>query len=137
MIQNTFTRVCKYKLDRWTITDTASSIEQSDENEVRNTRNINLERSSRDGMSQGHVSVNLGFKDMLDFDESKILNKIHIPCLLIEGEKDFKTPKDVALNMHKKLKKSELYFIKNATHDTNIQNTKKINKIIEKFMADL
>ena len=82
-------------------------------------------------------SLLLCLKDMLDFDESKLLNKINIPCLLIEGEKDFNTPKDVALKMHKKIKKSKLYIIKNATHDTIIQNSKKVNDAIENFLVEL
>jgi len=82
-------------------------------------------------------SLLMCLKDMLEFDESKILKKISIPCLLIEGEKDFKTPRDVALNMHKKLKNSKISFIKNAAHDTNIRNAEEVNKIIEKFLVDL
>lgn len=74
-------------------------------------------------------------KDMLDFDEHRILTKINIPCLIIEGEKDFKTPKAVAVSMHNKIKNSELSFIKDATPDTNIQNASEINKIIEKFLV--
>jgi len=82
-------------------------------------------------------SILLCLKDMLDFDEYKILSKIKIPCLLIEGEKDFETPRSTATNMHKKIKNSEISFIKDATHDTNIQNAKKINKIIEEFIVNI
>lgn len=82
-------------------------------------------------------SLLLCLKDMLDFDESKILHKINAPCLLIEGEKDIKTPRNVAELMRKKIKNSTLQYIKNATHDTDIQNTKEINKIIEKFIVGL
>lgn len=77
------------------------------------------------------------FKDMLEFDESRILAKIKIPCLLIEGEKDHKTSMDVALHMNKKIKKSKLIVIKNATHDNNIRNSKKINRLIQQFLSDL
>ncbi len=76
-------------------------------------------------------------KGMLEFDESRILAKIKIPCLLIEGEKDHKTSMGVALHMNKRIKKSKLVVIKNATHDNNIRNSKKINKLIEQFLSDL
>ena len=77
------------------------------------------------------------FKDMLEFDESEILARINVPCLLIEGEKDYKTSMGVALYMSKKIKKSKLVIIKNATHDNNIRNSKKINKSIEQFLSGL
>lgn len=82
-------------------------------------------------------SLLLCLKAMLDFDESKVLKKINIPCLLIEGGKDFKIPREVELRMHKKIKKSKLHFIKNATHDTIIQNSKKVNEAIENFLVEL
>ena len=82
-------------------------------------------------------TILLCLKDMLNFNELKILKKINIPCLLIEGEKDFLTPKNVAQIMHKKIKKSELHIIKNATHDTNLRNVKEINKVIKKFILKL
>lgn len=76
-------------------------------------------------------------KNMLEFNESRILARINIPCLLIEGEKDYETPMDAALYMNKRIKNSKLIIIKNAAHDNNIRNSKKINKLIEEFLSNL
>lgn len=76
-------------------------------------------------------------KEMLEFDESKILNKIRIPTLILEGEKDKKIPKKVAIKMYKKIKGSKLVVIKKGTHDTNIKNSGQINRAITTFLLDL
>ena len=45
---------------------------------------------------------------MLNFNEAKILKKINIPTLIIEGKSDYKTPMTVAREMHKTIKNSKL-----------------------------
>jgi len=82
-------------------------------------------------------SLVASLKAMLDFDESAILGKIDIPCLLIEGEKDREVPRSVAVNMHNNIKKSQLFFIKNASHNTHIRNSEQINRVLESFLAGL
>ena len=79
-------------------------------------------------------SLLLCLKDMLDFNERSILSKTTIPCLIIEGEKDHKTPLKVAKYMQKKIPGSDLAVIRGATHDTNIRNPRQVNRVIEAFL---
>jgi len=88
----------------------------------------------------GHIPVKslvASLKAMVEFDEPEILRKIDVPFLLIEGEKDREIPKSVAINMHEELKKSKLFFIKNASHNTPIRNSEQINRALETFLASL
>ena len=80
------------------------------------------------------LSIFACLKDMLKFDESKILNKIKVPTLIIEGEKDYKTPIKVARIMNKKIKGSKLVMIKGSSHDTNLFNPKNISREVDKFL---
>ncbi|MBW2985396.1 alpha/beta hydrolase [Candidatus Woesearchaeota archaeon] len=81
------------------------------------------------------VSILACLKDMLNFDESNILSNIKIPTLIIEGKFDYKTPMNVAREMHKKIKDSKLVIINKGIHDTNIINPTNINKEIDKFLT--
>jgi 3-oxoadipate enol-lactonase len=80
------------------------------------------------------VSILSCLRDMLNFDEAKILKKINIPTLIIEGKYDYKTPINVAREMHKNIKNSKLSIIKGTTHDANILKPTKVNKEIDQFL---
>ena len=83
------------------------------------------------------VSILACLRDMLNFDAAKILKKINIPTLIIEGKSDYKTPMTVAREMHKTIKNSKLSIIKGATHDTNILKPIKVNKEIDSFLNEI
>tara|TARA_Y100000310_G_scaffold345831_1_gene470789 strand:+ start:12326 stop:13135 length:810 start_codon:yes stop_codon:yes gene_type:complete len=81
------------------------------------------------------VSVLACLKEMLRFDHYSVLQKIHIPVLILQGEYDFKTPHNLANMMYKKIKQSKLVIIKKATHDMNLQNPDEVNEQIYKFLT--
>jgi len=76
-------------------------------------------------------------KEMLEFDETKILHKIKIPTLIIWGDKDTIIPLNQIKEMNKDIKESKLVIIKKGTHDTNITNSEKINEEINYFLNNL
>jgi non-heme chloroperoxidase len=82
------------------------------------------------------LSILACLKDMLKFDEFRILNKIKVPTLLIEGEKDYKTPINVARMMNRKIKGSKLVIIKGSSHDTNLFNPKRVSREIDTFLNE-
>lgn len=74
------------------------------------------------------------FNEMIMFDESKLIDKINVSCLIIEGENDLVIPQKTAIYLYDHLKNSELHIIKNAGHNAPIQNQKKIIELIESFL---
>ena len=77
------------------------------------------------------------FKKMIKFDKKKVLSKIDVPVLIIQGEEDIRTPMWVAKTMQKQIKKSYLKIIKGASHDTNIRNPNVVAEAILEFLKSL
>jgi pimeloyl-ACP methyl ester carboxylesterase len=71
---------------------------------------------------------------MVEFNKRKLLGKIKIPTLIIEGEKDTKTALVDVKVMAKKIKGSELKIIRGASHDTNIRRSHDVEEIILEFI---
>jgi proline-specific peptidase len=82
-------------------------------------------------------SVLICLQKMIKFNKKRILSKINIPTLVLEGDQDTKTAVKDVREMAKKIKDSKFVLIKNATHDTPIQNSKQVNKEISKFLKDI
>ena len=76
-------------------------------------------------------------EEMIEFNQKKVLPKINVPTLIIEGSRDSRTPLKDVTEMAKKIKNSQLGIIKGATHDPNIRRPKKVDKIISKFLNGL
>jgi pimeloyl-ACP methyl ester carboxylesterase len=79
-------------------------------------------------------SVLAALEDMLELEMETILPSISIPTLIIEGERDNKTPLPYAKKMASLIPGAELIILKNATHDTNIQHPKTVEKEIIRFL---
>lgn len=58
------------------------------------------------------------------------LSKINARCLIIAGSQDRLSSKEMNIELHNKIKNSELFFITKSGHFTMIEQTKKFNKKI-------
>jgi 3-oxoadipate enol-lactonase len=63
------------------------------------------------------------------------LSKINVPVLLMVGEDDKITPPEALINMHVKIKDSNLQIIENAAHLSNLENPEAFNEHLKKFFA--
>lgn len=79
----------------------------------------------------------LCLKEMIEFDEKKLLRNISIPTLLVAGERDYMTPLSKIKKMKKMIPNSKLAVIKNATHAELVTEPDKINKEIISFLNTL
>jgi len=70
-------------------------------------------------------------------DTSPILSQINIPTLIIRGEEDKITPKELMLEMHKGIKGANYIEIPNAGHLPNLENVLLFNKEMNLFLANL
>lgn len=82
-------------------------------------------------------SVLICLEKMIKFNGKRILPKINIPTLVLEGDNDTKTAVKDVRDMAKKIKDSKFVLIKNATHDIPIQNSKQVNQEIFKFLKTI
>lgn len=72
-----------------------------------------------------------------DHDAGDVLDKIKCPTLIIAGGKDLFTPLNTARFMHKKIKKSKLVVIPNATHYALAEYPELVIKEVKEFVGKL
>jgi len=65
------------------------------------------------------------------------LNEIHVPTLILVGEKDILSPVTNAKFMHENIKNSTLEIIENAGHLSNIENPEKFNQHLKLFFESV
>jgi pimeloyl-ACP methyl ester carboxylesterase len=71
-----------------------------------------------------------------DHDAAHVLEKIHIPALIIAGDRDAFTPRQVAQQMARRIPGGELLIVRGATHYTAIEYPELVNLRIEKFFRE-
>lgn len=76
------------------------------------------------------------FRKLGEHSAEDILDKIHVPTLIITGEKDLFTPLHLSEYMQKLIKDSELLVIKGGTHYTPVEYPMVVNMGIERFLND-
>lgn len=99
------------------------------------TGDFNILRSVDDIL---HVSLRDYFlicKQLLGEDEARILNRVTVPTLIIQGESDKLVKKDVAYKLKRLIKKSELKLIKNEDHLLILNDVKDIVREIDNFFV--
>jgi pimeloyl-ACP methyl ester carboxylesterase len=76
------------------------------------------------GELQDAHNRNLGtiFRNVVNFDQTKIIKKIKVPTLIIWGGNDTTVPLYVAQEIHSLIPKSELTVIRNAGHTAHLDN---------------
>jgi pimeloyl-ACP methyl ester carboxylesterase len=73
------------------------------------------------------------FEQMMKYDGTSVLDRIHCPTLIIGGQKDSVTPKQFQETLHKKIKGSEYVVVPHGTHCTQLDMPDFVNLKIEKF----
>ena len=67
-------------------------------------------------------------------DSTEALAKISVPTLILVGELDGVTSPAAATSMHDRIPNSELRFISNAGHMSNLENSVMFNEYLTKFL---
>lgn len=101
------------------------------------TGNFNLKRLSADILHTSLHSYLLICNQMIDLDAKKLLDKITVPSLIIEGLDDSVFPEEIAVYLNKRIKKSELDFIPKANHILVINNPEDLQKSIGSFLKKI
>ena len=70
-------------------------------------------------------------------DYRKDLEKINVPCIVIQGEKDFLLPVHLASEVHQHIKGSTLLIIPNAGHTLNLEYVPETVKAIKDFLMQI
>lgn len=70
-------------------------------------------------------------------DQTKILEKINVPTVLIFGEEDRITNLQTAESLHGQIVNSRLFTIKNAGHFSNMEQPEQFNKILNDFIQEV
>ncbi|MDA0712918.1 MAG: alpha/beta hydrolase [bacterium] len=71
----------------------------------------------------------------IEHDIEKILPEIKLPTLVVVGGKDTFTPPWVSLDMHKKIRSSNLLYIPDGTHCSPIEHGELINLRLERLIS--
>ncbi len=67
-------------------------------------------------------------------DFRKNLNKINVPTLIIQGEKDMLLPVHLANEVHLNIRNSKFIVIQNAGHTLNLEHVAEVSKNISEFL---
>lgn len=98
------------------------------------TEDIDIKRIASDMLHTSLRSYLIICEDLVDLNANNLLDKIKVPTLVVEGEKDTIFPPYIAEYLHKRIKKSELEIIPNANHILVINNPEDLEKSIEGFL---
>ena len=76
-------------------------------------------------------------KQLVKLDAKKLLDKILVPTLVIEGENDSIFPPNIARSLSKRIKNSQLDLIEGANHIIVLNNPKELGEAIEEFLKKI
>ena len=75
------------------------------------------------------------YKVFTESDEKKLnFGKFNIPTLIMTGENDIGSTPKMSQDLHKEIKNSLLYIIKDAKHGATVEKARDVNNQIEKFL---
>ena len=77
------------------------------------------------------------FRNVVVYDQTKQLENINIPTLLIWGENDTTVPLYIAKEIKKIIKNSDLRIIDNAGHNSNFDNPNLFYGYVKKFIENI
>ena len=96
---------------------------------------INAMKEARKDLNQSPESIfNLMRATKERKDYRKELEKITIPTLIIQGEKDLLLPVHLANEVHLHIPHSKLIVVKNAGHTLNLEHVPEVCKDILEFL---
>lgn len=74
------------------------------------------------------------FDQMIHYDATPILDRVHVPTLIISGNKDGVTPREYQELLHKKIEGSEFLSVPYGSHCTQLDLPDFVNLRIDKFL---
>jgi 3-oxoadipate enol-lactonase len=92
-------------------------------------------RTEANQNSQAIFHLMKATRDRPDFRPQ--LRRIKVPCLIIQGEKDFLLPVHLAEEVHKSIAGSELQVIAKAGHTLNLEHVPEVTAHILKFLQKI
>ncbi len=101
------------------------------------TPDIDLKRILSDMM---HTSLKSYFtlcESLTGLNIKRLLDKITVPTLIVEGTKDSIFPLDIAEYLHSRIKTSQLDFIEGANHILVINNPQELSESIQNFLQKI
>lgn len=98
------------------------------------TNDIDFRRLTSDILHVSLRSYLLISENLFGYDASKLLAKISIPTLVIEGKKDTIFPPNIAIELQRRIKRSEIDFIDGANHILVTSNPLDLAREIERFL---
>lgn len=101
------------------------------------TNDIDLRRAFSDILHTSLKSYLMMFDTLLKVNAKKLLDKILVPTLIVEGTKDSIFPPKLAEALSKRIKKSQLELIEGANHIIVLNNPKALEKSIESFLQKI
>lgn len=72
-----------------------------------------------------------------EHDASRILPTIDVPVLVVAGDKDRMTPRDLSQQMVRKIPDAEILVVRGGTHYTVIEFPELVNLRVERFLGSL
>lgn len=106
----------------------------ADFNKFIGTKDVDLVRFVSDVLHVSMRSYLLISENLIGYNASKLLDRISVPTLIIEGEMDTIFPPDVARQLKKRIKRSEIDFINGANHILVTSNPLDLAREIERFL---
>ncbi|MBX7230682.1 MAG: alpha/beta hydrolase [Bdellovibrionales bacterium] len=77
------------------------------------------------------------FDNMMSYDGKPVLDRIHVPTLIIGGKKDSVTPQAVQEELHRRIRSSQLLMVPYGSHCTQLDMPDLVNLKIEQFLSSL
>lgn len=102
-----------------------------------NSGDWNIPRTFADVKNTGLRIYLYCSKQTYNFDGQEVLEKIHIPTLIIHGKNDTIFPLKGALKIHKAVPQSKIVVIENSDHILVLNNFREVSELIKNFVADL
>lgn len=109
----------------------------ADFNQFLDTSDIDFKRLLSDML---HTSLKSYFtlcESLSQFNAKKLLDKISVPTLVIEGTDDTIFPPDIAKYLHHRIKTSQLDLIEGANHILVINNPKELEESMQNFLQKI
>jgi pimeloyl-ACP methyl ester carboxylesterase len=104
---------------------------------VSSTLDEELFRQLADDFSQLDMGLYLDMLRALgDHDAERVLETVRVPTLVIAGDRDLFTPKELAVRMARKIPGGELLLVRGASHYAALEYPELVNLRIEKFFRE-
>lgn len=109
----------------------------ADFNQFLDTADIDFKRLLSDILHTSLKSYLILCQSLVGFNAKKLLDKITVPTLVIEGTNDTIFPPDIAEYLHSRIKTSELDLIEGANHIIVINNPVELEESIANFLKKI